>query len=328
MISVIVPVYKTEKYLDRCVYSIVVQTYSDYELILVDDGSPDNSGTMCDDWARKDKRIKVIHKSNGGLSSARNAGLDVATGEYVTFIDSDDVIHPEYLMYLHALCETNEADIALGRLKRFSTDEVEHFEYESDQNTTLRTGIETLDCFFENEKEVSNYVSACCKLYRRELFDSIRFPVGRLFEDEFTTYKVYYRASKIVDSERVLYYYYVNDNSITRNLTLTKRCDEYDAQYGRIVFFSQNEMNSLHKQAVMRYLSTAQWDMIEGNRLPKDKRNDRISSFQAQYRSVLQLAEKCKYVRFLDQYDYYVISYPKRVLLYRVIRQILMRKRK
>ena len=118
MISIIVPVYKVEKYLDRCIESVLAQTYTDFELILVDDGSPDNCPAMCDAWAEKDSRIRVIHKPNGGLSSARNAGLDIMKGEYVTFIDSDDTVLPNYLERLLTALTVNSADVSVCSLKR------------------------------------------------------------------------------------------------------------------------------------------------------------------------------------------------------------------
>lgn len=319
-ISVVVPVYKVEQYLDRCVESILNQTYHDFELILVDDGSPDNSGNLCDNWARKDSRINVIHKSNGGLSSARNAGLDEATGEYVTFIDSDDVIHWDYLAYLLTLCAENNADISMGKLIRFSEDIPDDCRLDNVE-TISRTGKETLYRFFEDGVEVSNYVSACCKLYRRSIFENIRFPEGRLFEDEYTTYRLYDKAGRIVESEAVLYYYYVNPNSITSNLTIEKRMDEYDAQWDRICYFNEKKETELYQAALNKYLATAQWDFIESK---KGCNTERIIAFQNQFKNVLSMSRKANSLTFLQAYDYYVLAYPQRNLFYRIYRQLLL----
>lgn len=323
-ISVIIPVYNVEKYLNRCVTSVLAQTYREFELILVDDGSPDNSGALCDALTSRDSRVRVIHKENGGLSSARNAGLDIATGKYVTFIDSDDVIHPCYLECLLKLCAEHDADISMGKLTRFSADAPTEFEMLQQGAPLKKSGIETLHCYFDEKTEVSNFVSACCKLYKRSLFDGLRFPEGRLFEDEFTTYRLYYRAQKVVISDSILYYYYENDAGITRNLTLRKRCDEYDAQWERICFFREKHLQELWGLALRQYLATAQWDLRESYKTESDPR---ITAFQRQFRTVLRMAQEAGHVHFLADYDYFVLAYPKRVLPYRILRQIKLRRR-
>lgn len=318
MISIIIPVYNVEKYLERCVESVFAQTYSAYELILVDDGSTDGSGKICDRLAKRDDRVRVIHKENGGLSSARNTGLKMSRGEYITFIDSDDVVHPCYLECL--LKAGKHADISMGKLERFSGETVSFADIDQNEEPDLITGQETLGCFFEQKAEVANYVSACCKLYKRELFDGIVFPEGRLFEDEFTTYRLYYKADKVAVSQNILYYYYVNDTGITRNLTLLKRCDEYDAQWERIYFFYDHQLTDLWKLALREYLATALWDLKDSN---KAEAHPKIEAFQQQYRNVLKMAKKAGVVHFKKDYDYFVLAYPKRVFFYRVLRQIL-----
>lgn len=318
MISIIIPVYNVEKYLERCVESVFAQTYSAYELILVDDGSTDGSGKICDRLAKRDDRVRVIHKENGGLSSARNTGLKMSRGEYITFIDSDDVVHPCYLECL--LKAGKHADISMGKLERFSGETVSFADIDQNEEPDLITGQETLGCFFEQKEEVANYVSACCKLYKRELFDGIVFPEGRLFEDEFTTYRLYYKADKVAVSQNILYYYYVNDTGITRNLTLLKRCDEYDAQWERIYFFYDHQLMDLWKLALREYLATALWDLKDSN---KAEAHPKIEAFQQQYRNVLKMAKKAGVVHFKKDYDYFVLAYPKRVFFYRVLRQIL-----
>ena len=318
MISIIIPVYNVEKYLERCVESVFAQTYSAYELILVDDGSTDGSGKICDRLAKRDDRVRVIHKENGGLSSARNTGLKMSRGEYITFIDSDDVVHPCYLECL--LKAGKHADISMGKLERFSGETVSFADIDQNEEPDLITGQETLGCFFEQKAEVANYVSACCKLYKRELFDGIVFPEGRLFEDEFTTYRLYYKADKVAVSQNILYYYYVNDTGITRNLTLLKRCDEYDAQWERIYFFYDHQLTDLWKLALREYLATALWDLKDSN---KAEVHPKIEAFQQQYRNVLKMAKKAGVVHFKKDYDYFVLAYPKRVFFYRVLRQIL-----
>lgn len=322
MISMIIPVYNVEKYLERCLESVFAQTYSDYEVVLVDDGSSDHSGELCDALAKRDARVRVIHKDNGGLSSARNTGLEAADGEYITFVDSDDVIHPYYLEKLWQACEETDADIAMGRLTRFKEKEALFKEPNSEGTLVVKTGVETLYSYFDKKNEVADFVSACCKLYKRKLFDEIRFPERRLFEDEFTTYRLYYKAQKVSISSDILYYYYVNDSGITRNLTLMKRCDEYDAQWERIKFFQEHQLTDLWKLALREYLATAQWDLRDSY---KEAYDPKLSAFQRQYKNVLKIAQRAGTVQFQRDYDYFVLAYPRRVSFYRVLRQIVCR---
>lgn len=322
-ISVVVPVYQVEKYLARCIESILAQTYTDFEVILVDDGSFDNSGDICEKYAISDSRIRVIHKKNGGLSSARNAGLDVAVGEYVTFIDSDDVIHPQYLEVLYRECEKNAADISIGRLARFQkNEEIKAFKSITGIRGALYDSTYTLNCFFDKEKTVSNYVSACCKLFKRNLFQNIRFPEGRLFEDEFTTYRLYYAANAVVDLDEVLYYYFINDAGITQNLSLQKRFDEYDAQWERLEFFREQNLTELYEKALLEFLRSAQWDIIACNQGREQVKESNKIHFIGQYRLALSEAKKMNLVNFMKNYDYYVIAYPGRIYFYRVLRKL------
>lgn len=209
LISVIVPVYKVEKYLDRCVESITNQTYKNLEIILVDDGSPDNCSKMCDEWAQKYSRIKVIHKENGGLSDARNAGLDVAAGDYISFVDSDDWISTEYIEKLYASIKKNDADISECNVY-YSYDE-RYTEYNNDSAAYYDNNEAIMDAYirlYHIKTIVWN------KLYRRQLLDDIRFPKGKLHEDEFFTYLALGKASSFVHIEDYLYYYRQRADSI------------------------------------------------------------------------------------------------------------------
>lgn len=240
MISVIVPVYNVEPYLRECVDSILAQTYRDFELILVDDGSPDNCGAICDEYAEKDDRIRVIHQQNGGLSAARNAGLDVAMGEYVTFVDSDDQVSPVYLECLFTLLENNEAEVATCRAlfcrsmpglidDTLSLGNCEVIiGKEACQQPYLQGGI--LD------------VTAWGKLYARHLWDDIRFPVGKIHEDQAVVPILLYKAEKVAVSQKKLYFYRIVENSIMHKPFSIKRYDDIDAVDNCIEFFtSQNE---------------------------------------------------------------------------------------
>lgn len=237
LITIIVPVYKVEEYLVRCVDSILAQTYANLEIILVDDGSPDNSGKICDAYAEKDDRIKVIHKENGGLSDARNAGIAQASGSYLTFLDSDDWIHESYIAYLYGLLRDNAAEISLCKFLKVINEEVpiEPSEGKVDvlsNDAVLERYIDLGDVFHPQ------LVMACGKLFKAELFDTIRFPVGRLHEDEFTTYKLFHYAKKTVLSTKPLYYYWQREDSIMGLGFKTKnKLDYLDALAERASFF-------------------------------------------------------------------------------------------
>lgn len=208
-VTVIVPVYKVERYLDDCVRSIVAQTHEHLDVILIDDGSPDNSGAMCDVWAEKDARIRVVHKQNGGLSSARNAGLKLARGQFVTFVDSDDVIAPDMVELLLAQAERYRADLVVSDFVDF-TDEAPVFSSDGDV-TKVGGGTELL------AEVVCGRINwaACDKLYRITLFDGgLRFTEGVLYEDVEFTPKAFVRAETAVVTPWRLYGYRQRSESI------------------------------------------------------------------------------------------------------------------
>lgn len=321
-ISVIVPVYNVEKYICRCVDSILMQTCTEYELILVDDGSPDRSGEICEEYARKDSRIIVIHKENGGLSSARNAGIDKARGEYLCFVDGDDVIHPDTLKILLRALKNNDADIAIGNFGRFYDDTELYFEMIKKSEEMKRySGVQILEKLYD-KKSAARYVSACGKLIRRTLFENIRFPEGRLFEDEFTTYLLYYKSKKITVLEEQLYYYYVNVNGITQNLTLQKWFDEYDAQWQRIIFYKEKDLQEIYHIALLAFLYSAQWHLIACRNKEEDFEEEKGKKLDQQYREVFRLARKEKIIPFMQYYDYYILGDPEHVWYYRFKRLI------
>lgn len=214
-VSVIVPVYKVERYIRKCIDSILKQSFTDFELILVDDGSPDKCGEICDEYAAKDKRIKVIHKKNGGLSDARNAGLDYATGGYICFIDSDDWIHKDLLKdNLERLVSENADVIIFNYVEVFKETSVERLVVKTDNG-------EKYDRLYYFSQAP---VMVWCKLYRAHIWKKLRFPVGLKHEDDYTMPYVVTSANKIVTNEKAYYYYNrTNDNSIMAGLDETHR---------------------------------------------------------------------------------------------------------
>lgn len=226
MISIIVPVYDVEKYINRCLESIVAQTYKELEIILVDDGSPDNCPAICDQWAERDERIKVIHKENGGLSSARNTALDIAKGEYLYFVDSDDYIVSD-------LCER-----ILLCFEHYDADIVTFDSYVVDEKAEILGSTETISDGLLSRKDallllmkgyINNY--AWNKMYKRKVFEGVRFPEGRVWEDVATTYKLFLNSKSIYCCADKFYYYVQRSGSIIHSLNIKTLEDIYLARH-------------------------------------------------------------------------------------------------
>lgn len=249
LISIIIPVYKVEAYLKNCIESVIGQTYKNLEIILVDDGSPDNCSKICDEYASIDNRIKVIHKENGGLSSARNAGLDIATGDYLSFIDSDDFVSKEFIEKLHSLCVNNDTEISICDYMQFQ-DEVELKDVEVKIDTYSPHGIQKN--MYSND--YAKMVVVWNKLYKKSLYENLRFPIGKINEDEFTTYKVFYNTKKnVVVTNEPLYFYRYNENSIMGKKYNIKRLDVLDAYEERKKFYKQLDEKELFERTVIKY---------------------------------------------------------------------------
>ena len=251
LISVIVPVYNTEKYLTKCIRSVLDQSYQNLELILINDGSADSSGKICDEFHLEDGRIKVIHKKNTGLSDARNTGLDMAIGEYVCFVDSDDYLHPEMLERLWFYRGTYKADLVMCdyyNLKEGVSPEP------FDETVTVRQldSIQALQRLFGPLMEQA--VVAWNKLYRKELLSGIRFPIGKTYEDVLTTHKIYHKAKKIIYTNEKLYYRIKRDDSITGLGFSKKRLDVLEACAERTEYFIKHGLSDLHKLSAQNYM--------------------------------------------------------------------------
>ncbi len=327
-ISVIVPVYKVEQYLRRCVDSVLAQTLEDFELILVDDGSPDHSGEICEEYAAKDSRVRVIHKKNGGLSDARNAGIDVAKGDWLFFCDSDDVIHKDCLRILLCSLERAQAQIAVGAFQRFSGDmPTENYTTVWNETYTTVSSEQAMAMMFDPWAHTHNTVSACCKLFPRAMFDDVRFPVGRLFEDEFTVHKLYAKASKVALAEITLYFYYSNDESITGKLTLEQWIDEYDARYERMIFFEEHGFEKLYEQSLTEYLRWAQWDLIKCRKGNEAVALSKKQHFEQQFRDVFLRAKKRRIINIAEHLDYYMLAKPHLKLWWRIQRKLSVKSR-
>lgn len=225
LISIIVPVYKVEKYLNRCVLSIVNQTYDNLEIILVDDGSPDQCPFMCDEWAKKDKRIKVIHKKNGGLSDARNVGMRAASGELIGFVDSDDWIAPDMYQYLYERMNADNSDISTCGVKMV-------WDNDTPSQMLTRSG----SCVLNKKEAMEALIDESWikqpvwyKLYKTQIIQNIFFPVGKYHEDAFWSYQVIGMANRVTVSDHLGYFYRQRNDSIMGEKYSLKRLDMIEA---------------------------------------------------------------------------------------------------
>lgn len=236
LISVIVPVYNVEKYLDRCVESIVGQTYSNLEIILVDDGSPDHCPAMCDAWTKKDSRIKVVHKKNGGLSDARNAGMEVSNGEMIGFVDSDDWIAPDMYQRLYEAMKSDNSDIAACGVEMVWEDE-----------TAVRMLTKSCNCVLSKEEAMQALIEESWikqpvwyKLYKADIIRHIPFPVGKYHEDTFWSYQVIGVAERVSVIDHVGYYYRQRSGSIMGEAYTLKHLDAIEALEHRQDYLENN----------------------------------------------------------------------------------------
>ncbi len=241
LITVIVPVFNTQEYLKKCVDSFLAQTYTDLEILLVNDGSTDESGKICDEYEKKDSRVRVIHKENGGLSDARNIGIKEAKGNLITFFDSDDYVDEDYIQYLYELKVKNNADISVCAYSIVNEVGDILFSVKDEKDGRL-----SKELFFKkmlNEEGIT--VSACFKLYEKSLFDSILFPIGKVCEDNGTTYKVIEKSSTdIAYGSKAKAYYVMRSNSLMRSAFSLKKmdmieltdqmCDYLDTNYSNL----------------------------------------------------------------------------------------------
>lgn len=233
LISVIVPVYNVESYLKRCLDSIINQTYQNIEIILIDDGSTDNSGNLCEDYKKIDNRIKVVHKTNGGLSDARNTGIKKAKGKYITFVDSDDYVEYDYVEYLYNLIKKYDTNISFCK----------YYVERNDKIKIKTKGIEKkcdkIDAFKEILYAKDFEVTACAKMYVLEHFKNVEFPVGKLFEDNATTYKLIDKNESVALGYGEKYHYVSRNNSITKK--------KYDNEQSYLITASDEMCNYLSK---------------------------------------------------------------------------------
>lgn len=268
LVSVIVPVYKVEQYVETCIQSILNQTYQKLEIIIVNDGTPDQSMKIAEKVAKDDKRTIFINKENGGLSSARNAGLEVAQGEFVFFVDSDDKIHSKTIEILISEMK-DDVDISVITFKKIislkeNEDIIEKAEFK------YISGLDALKLYLDDN--TAYWIVSWGKLYRKSLFENIRFPLGKIHEDEYTTYQLIYEARKVAYSNLKIYYYLQRSDSIMGSIDLSKRMHYMEALILRNKFLKKKKLSEMYKQDVGRssYLLYKYRDIIRDENLDND----------------------------------------------------------
>lgn len=314
LVSIIIPVYNVEPYIRRCVYSVINQTYNNLEIILVNDGSNDNSPQICDELAKIDKRIIVIHKKNGGLSDARNAGLDICRGEFISFIDSDDWVNENFIKTLLSQALKLNADIIIG--ENIRTDGIIPVFTQAPQTKLYSAKEALLHLFSQNHVA---FVISCGKLYKRNLFSSLRFPIGKYHEDEFTTYILFYKSKKIVYTTEILYYYYQRAGSI---VSTRHPWDVLEYLEQRYLFFKEKQERDL----LPYLLPPLCWQFLCAYWHESHQSKDNASNYLKQLRIYVNDFNFIKAPLFHTFFLRLFAKYPKLYLFYRHFSPINIRK--
>ena len=283
IISVIIPVYKVEKYLDRCINSAVNQTYPNLEIIVVDDGSPDRCPQLCDEWAAKDSRIRVVHKNNGGLSSARNAGLDLCQGEYLCFIDSDDWVSNDMVEVLLKHCQTNQTKLAIcGRYDIYEELDRQIIGKNPCQDNVIDPKTAVSQMLTGKEFDCS----AWGKLYHRSLWQNVRFPVGRIYEDIAVLYKVVLTTDRVAIVSKPMYFYLKRPDSITAS-SFSEALLDYPYNTRKLLYDIQENQPDLYDCACWAHTKAIEFVLRTLARSKKDIYRKHINIFKTLSRELL-----------------------------------------
>lgn len=270
LISIIIPAYNVEKYISKCLESIINQTYSNIEIILVDDGSTDTTTKICDEYAKKDKRIIVIHKKNGGQSEARNYALKKAKGKYITFLDSDDYVSNDYIEYMYTILKKYNADLSICSVQ------IVNFENKKYDLKEQKVSVYSTEKAFENLLYSEGIeVAVYAKLYPREYFNDIEFPVGEKYEDIAIIAKLMSKAKKIVYGDKKCYFYYTRQGSTSKS-GFNKNELDYIKNTNLMLNFINEKYPNL-KDAVLRYQIYSKFRILRILLFSKEK-NDKIQN--------------------------------------------------
>ena len=315
-VSIVVPVYNVENYISRCINSLIKQSYKNLEIVLVDDGSTDLSAKICDEYKKIDSRIKVIHKKNGGLSDARNFGIDNCTGEYICFVDSDDWIEKEMIKTLIENIVDTKSDIAIcGRYRAYENKEkiIEKYKkYPKEIVFNNIIGLQYLMSFCGYD------MSVCDKMFKSSLFSEIRFPYGLTCEDSFTTYKLFSESKQICYINKPFYNYFFRTNSITRNgnvnETVIKAAQE---QYKFVLKNYADIKNEASSFLISAYMS------VFNEYIKRNKKCMKISLFKKESKKHLKCALKSDNISFVKKIQMIIFCFSS--FLYKKIYKNMVR---
>ncbi len=309
LISVIVPVFNVEKYLDDCITSLLNQTYENIEIILVDDGSTDSSPSICENYAKKSNKIKIIHKTNGGLSDARNAGLKVAKGDYIAFVDSDDYVHPEMYTFLLKAIQEYDCSMATCKFTRNEENFSKPLEYKEISKKYISSTTAMNDIGLV-------WVTAWNKLYSKELLDCFKYKVNCYHEDEFAIHELLYKAETIITLDAPLYFYRVTPNSIINSKDYDKQIkkikDSQEAFKSRIDFILEKQWLETLPSAVRRYCDNS----IEKYELVKNDLNGNKKLIQEIQNNTRKVLSNCPDLSVSRRYK----VFSKNILLFELVK--------
>ncbi len=324
-ISVVVPVYKVEPYLRRCVDSILKQTYQDFELILVDDGSPDSCGQICEEYAAQDSRIHVIHQENGGLSAARNTGTDWvyahSDSQWITYVDSDDWIHPETLEVLLNAAETLDTKISICGYQETAGEDPEV------TRESLEAAAWEPKAFYT--EHFINATVAWGKLYHKDCLKDVRYPVGKIHEDEFVTYRLLFDQEKVAVVTAPMYAYFQNASGITKKPWSPKRLDAWDAYEQQIAFFEARGDQEMVHHRYRGFLENIRTNLnaAQASENCKDMTRER-KQMNRRSRKWIRRAWRKGHVHFWMDFDLLYGAFPLTAKLYRLKLEITSRFRR
>ncbi len=298
LVSVIIPVYNVEKYIHRCIESVLSQTYKNIEIILIDDGSMDNSAYICDKYALGDDRIRVFHIKNNGQGNARNIGIDMAFGEYVVFVDSDDYVHKSYVENMVILAEETNCDIVQSKIVI------------TDKNLDINHNIESCNYYIVSGKCASNSfdykVAPVAKLYKRKLLEDIRFGKWIVNEDDAIYYRIAYNSDKICIADAIMYYYFQSNDSVMRNKRLDKPLDYIDIYYERMDFFEEKKDNIGLDKTKNRFCFILLLNFVEyiKNGTNKSDLSRILNIFKKEYKDII----KSKHISIFNKIIFFIFS--------------------
>ena len=306
-VSIIIPVYKAEKFLHKCVDSLLNQTFSDFELILVEDGSPDGSGAICDAYAEKDSRVRVIHQKNQGQSVARNNAMEQMLGQWVMFVDSDDWMHPQALELLYNGVQAQGLQIGICG-----------YADTTGEDPQVEPGQLAVELWTPKDFYMQRFINATVcwgKLYHRDCFRDIRFPVGKYIDDEYFTYRLLFAQEKLAVISAPLYAYFVNPDSITKRAWNPKRLDAWGAYEEQIAFFASYGDEDLVRFRYRGYLENAVANLRGAEQTPGTE--DSVRKIKKHIRTLIPRAWKRGCMDFWIDYDLLYQFYPLMTRAYR-----------